>query len=151
MTNRHDLYKTTGDPRYLAGTFRVPEAEVDSLIAPGVFSRLTVYLPPTAAPEAFSTNLRRALFDTDGHWSHLRVVALWPDMTIWPCSLSAKVLAEMLDSPPQKGEARRRVEMVRLKNANHVVSLDRVSKNTIIDGSCRYSIISKSLRILLAC
>ena len=120
LVNRYDMYKATGDDKYMPDNLRLPKEEVEAMTSPEIIPRVGASL--AFHTEVYGECLRRAIFDTKGRWNHLRVVALWPDMTIWPCSLSGKVLADMLVAPHGKNAIRRPVEMVRMNGVNHFVS-----------------------------
>ena len=121
LRSRHDMYEATDDDRYLPVSLRLKPSELRSLVYPEAYSRIGVML--AYAPEVYSQALQNAIFDTRGRWGHLRVVGLWPDMTIWTCSLAHRALSDMLATPPVSGRVRRNVEMVELHDANHVVGI----------------------------
>lgn len=120
LIHRYDMHSATGEKRYLPTSLRLSKSEMGTLTSPEILPRVGVAMAFNA--EVYGESLRRALFDTKGHWSHLRIVALWPDMTIWPCSLSGKVMSDMLESPRSLGITGRSVEMVRINGVNHFVS-----------------------------
>jgi hypothetical protein len=121
LIGRYDMYEATGGDRaYLSTSRRMSQPELEAIITPEILPRIGAALG--FAPEVYSKAFRRAVFDTEGKWKRLRIVAIWPDMTIWTCSLSGKVMADMLAIAPREGEVRRNVEMVWLEGANHFVS-----------------------------
>ncbi|KAI0089050.1 hypothetical protein BDY19DRAFT_122499 [Irpex rosettiformis] len=117
LVNRYDMHKATQDDQYLPTSVRLPKNELDALTSPEILPRVGVAL--SFHREVYAECLRRALFDTKGRWRNLRVVALWPDMTIWPCSLGGRALADMISSPAGKDAVRRDMEMVRINGVNH--------------------------------
>ena len=122
LLGRSDVYKSTGDYKYLNTALKLQEDEMEFLVAPKAYFRVGATL--TIGLAVYAENLRRALFDTNGHWNHLRVVAIWPDMSVWPCHVAFKGLTEMLhpENSRSDGTIRRNVEMVHVPNANHLVS-----------------------------
>lgn len=122
LLGRSDVYKSTGDYKYLNTALKQQEDEMEFLVAPKAYFRVGATL--TIGLDIYAENLRRALFDTDGQWNHLRVVAIWPDMSVWPCHVAYKGLTEMLqpENSRNDGTIRRNVEMVQVSNANHLVS-----------------------------
>lgn len=125
LRNRHDMYEATGDERYLPISLRLKPSELRSIVYPEAYPRIGIML--AYAPEVYGQALQNAIFDTKGRWSHLRVVGLWPDMTIWTCSLTHRALSDMLATPSAAGRVRRNVEMVELHDANHIVSTGRAT------------------------
>ncbi|KAI0092043.1 hypothetical protein BDY19DRAFT_990791 [Irpex rosettiformis] len=117
LRRRYNMYEKTGDERYRAVSLRLKKAELNSIVSPEIFPRIGVML--AYAREVYDDALQNALFDTKGQWNHLRTVAICPDMTIWTCNLSHRVLSDMLANSPTVGKVRRTVEMVTLRNANH--------------------------------
>jgi hypothetical protein len=121
LANRYDMYEiTNGDPNYLRASLRLSEEELSRLVTPEALFQTGA--PSKSSREVEYTAFRRAIFDTHGQWDHLRVVALWADMSPWASTLSSKVIADMLASTPIDREARREVEMVYIEGANHIVS-----------------------------
>jgi hypothetical protein len=115
------MYEASGgDAEYLRTSSRLSKEKLGALVCPENIFRMGTavgYLP-----QVYHHAFWRAIFDTHGQWNHLRVVALWADMSVWVCILSGKVMVDMLASTPSEGEVRRPVEMVCLRGANHMVS-----------------------------
>jgi hypothetical protein len=120
LVHRYDMYEATKDDKYLPLTSRLLKNEIDALVAPHILPRIGIAM--MFQPEVYADALDKAVFDTKGQWENLKVVGLWPDMTIWCCSLSGKVMSDMLAEPLTKDKVRRKVEMVRMNGASHVVS-----------------------------
>lgn len=120
LAYRYDMYEAAKDDKYLPLTSRLSKSELDALVAPHILPRIGVAM--MFAPEVYAEALNQAVFDTKGQWENLKMVGLWPDMTIWCCSLSGKVMADMLAEPMTEGKVRRKVEMVRMNGTNHIVS-----------------------------
>jgi hypothetical protein len=121
LIGRYDMYEATdGDAKYLRTSSRMSEEELSALVCPENLFRMgsTLGYPP----QVYDPTFRRAIFDTRGQWNHVRVVALWADMSVWVCNLSGKVMADMLASPPREEEVRRPVDMIYLQGVNHAVS-----------------------------
>jgi hypothetical protein len=121
LISRYDMYKATnGDAKYLRTSLRMSEEKLSTIVCPENLFRMGATLG--YLPQVYDSAFRRAVFDTRGLWNHVRVVALWADMSVWSCSLSSKVMADMLASPPREWEVRRPVEMIYLQGVNHMVS-----------------------------
>ncbi|KAI0773416.1 hypothetical protein BC629DRAFT_1595179 [Irpex lacteus] len=80
LLKRSNVYETTGDRKYLNTVLKAQADEVESWVERGAYLRVGATL--TLATEVYAAFLRGALFDTNGQWSHLRVVAIWPDMQV---------------------------------------------------------------------
>ncbi|KAI0690983.1 hypothetical protein BC835DRAFT_1280048 [Cytidiella melzeri] len=126
LLNRYDMHSATGEAKYLCTTSRIPNSELDALIAPEIFPRAGVAL--AFASEVYDECFQRALCDTEGRWSHLRVVSIWPNMSVWPCTLAGKVMADRMTSPPTKWKVRRDVDRVWIKGANHFFHYEEPDK-----------------------
>ncbi|KAI0092042.1 hypothetical protein BDY19DRAFT_576011 [Irpex rosettiformis] len=126
LLKRSDVYDSTGNHKYLNTAKKLQKSEVDSLVAPNAYSRVGATL--SLAHEVYAKSLRLALFDTNGHWDHLRVVAIWPDMSVWPCLLAFKGLTEMLQDRKNDGAVKRELEIVQLPETNHMYHYEEPDK-----------------------
>jgi hypothetical protein len=121
LHNRYDLYERTGDIKDLATLRRLQKEEIESLTSFNLLQRLSAIA--TFSPEVYSTCFRDALFHTNGQWNHLGVVVMWSDMAAWVVMLANKTMTDMLAHPPAEGKVRREIEVVRLRDVNHFVSV----------------------------
>lgn len=71
--------------------------------------------------QVYAENFRRAVFDTQGRWKDVKLVAAWGSMSVWPIVWGAKCLTELLEMPIEEGAQRRDVQVLRIDGANHVV------------------------------
>ncbi len=106
---------------FKATSARMTRQELESVVCPEV--ALRVGHPGHITLSVYGTHARRSLFDTKGLWPRVKAIVLWADMSCAYCPWGAKVLSEQLKEPRREGEVRRDVEIVRLENANHFVSL----------------------------
>ena len=60
-----------------------------------------------------------ALYDTQGAWKDLKLVLMWCDRSAWLTVWGAKIVADRMRSG---GENMRKMQLVKLEDANHFVS-----------------------------
>ena len=65
---------------------------------------------------------RRTFLDADAVLPEVKVVDLWCDKSIWETLLATKVLDELLREEPEPGKRKREVSLVKIEDANHLVS-----------------------------
>ncbi len=120
LRGSHDMYQATGDKKYIPTYSRVPKSAIKAFVAPEIIPRTAAIA--SFAPEVYDESCRRALFDTKGVLKDVRVVAIWPEMSVWVCTIAHKVVTNMLSRPSVAGKSRRNVETITVKDAHHLVS-----------------------------
>lgn len=88
-----------------------------------VFYRSNSRLTLGGVDEAYRRNFRRAFLHADEVLPEVGAVVLWCDQSIWGCLWGVKVLEELL---LEEGGRKRGVDIRKLKDANHFVSLSPV-------------------------
>ena len=118
--NFKDIYEVTSDSKYIPSTDRMSGDELNGVTAPSVVARIGT--PFDIADAVYAENFQYGLFDINGTWKKLKVVALWAEMSCVYCVWSARALSEILQSPAAEQHERRPIKQVKMDNANHFVS-----------------------------
>ena len=80
--------------------------------------RAMVQIPPSV----YKRYLRTTFLDAEAVLPEVRIVHLWCDQAVYGTLWSAKMLDELLREEPEPGERRREAKLVKIENANHMVS-----------------------------
>lgn len=127
---------STTDPKYTPSMARVTAEELAGVTCLSAAIRCPTPMFQEGMDEAYRSNLRHALFDTNGAWKQVRAVLLWPDMTVVYCFWAAKLITDELREAEKETDGtkvRRDVAVVKLEGANHFVSVDERSTIAIAD------------------
>ena len=101
---------------------RMTPEELNAVIYPAAMAcNPTPFDLPTGSA-VYRPNLERAVFDTKGEWQSVEIIMLWADMSDVYCVWSARSMSDLLQEPVPEGQHRRKVRLVKLERANHVVS-----------------------------
>lgn len=122
ITDRKDLTEAFPGTAYTPVSGRMSFDELQSSTYPEAAARNPMPMPDPVTLQVYAHNFRRAVLDTKGAWPRAGVHVLWGDMS--PCYFpwAARAIQQALDKPAEKGEQRRKVQIVKMENANHFVS-----------------------------
>lgn len=96
---------------------RLSSEDVASVIDFSVFAKYQFII---SMPGVFAKITELALYETQGAWKNLKVVAMWCDKSPWVTVWGAKIVSDRI---AKGGKDTRNVKFVKLENANHFVSL----------------------------
>jgi hypothetical protein len=125
VAKQRDMATLSSEPQYQATCSRMTRQELEAVIHPAAALRMGH--PGHISLSVYGRNARKSLMDTNGAWRNVKALVLWADMSCAYCPWGAKVFVDQLNEPAGKGEMRRDIKVVQLKNANHFVSRFSVS------------------------
>lgn len=111
-------------PRDIPTIEKMSQDDVQKVFEPGVMLRSGALLATNQ--EIHSRNTTRALFDVANILPDVAVLALWCDSSPWTTVLAGKALDCMrIQAPASLNQRKRPLTMVKIENANHMVSSSR--------------------------